>query len=67
LRKNRCDVIIAQGAEAGGHRAIFLEDNLSNQPGTFELLEAILTKVRVPVIAAGGIANANGVQAAISK
>ena len=67
LEENGCDVIIAQGAEAGGHRAVFLENNLSNQPAMLELLEAVVRKVRVPVIAAGGIADAAGVQAAISR
>lgn len=60
------DVIIAQGAEAGGHRGIFLSEDLSTQVGTFALLPQIVKAVRLPVIAAGGIADAKGVAAAMS-
>ncbi|MCJ8297759.1 MAG: nitronate monooxygenase [Pseudomonadales bacterium] len=66
LEQHGADVIIAQGAEAGGHRAMFLETDLGAQQGTFSLLPNILNAVSVPVIAAGGIADANGVRAAIS-
>jgi nitronate monooxygenase len=58
------DAIIAQGIEAGGHRGIFLSDDLTTQVGTFALLPQIVAAVRVPVIAAGGIADARGVDAA---
>lgn len=58
--------IIAQGLEAGGHRGIFLNDDLSTQMGTFALLPQILKAVDVPVIAAGGIADAAGVAAAMA-
>jgi nitronate monooxygenase len=60
------DAIIAQGVEAGGHRAMFLSDDIATQVGTFALLAQILKAVRVPVIAAGGIADAAGVAAAMS-
>jgi nitronate monooxygenase len=60
------DAIIAQGIEAGGHRGIFLSDDLSTQVGTFALLPQIVRQVRVPVIAAGGIADARGVVAAMA-
>ena len=59
------DAVIAQGAEAGGHRGIFLSEDLSTQVGTFALLPQIVKAVRVPVIAAGGIADAKGVAAAM--
>ncbi|HJS37582.1 MAG TPA: nitronate monooxygenase [Burkholderiales bacterium] len=58
--------IIAQGLEAGGHRGIFLSDDLSTQVGTFALLPQIVRQVKVPVIAAGGIADAQGVAAAMA-
>jgi nitronate monooxygenase len=59
------DAVIAQGLEAGGHRGMFRTDELSTQLGTFALLPQIARAVRIPVIAAGGIADAKGVQAAL--
>ncbi len=59
------DAIIAQGAEAGGHRGMFLTDELSTQMGTMALVRQIAQAVQVPVIAAGGIADAEGVAAAL--
>jgi len=64
LEANGVDAIIAQGAEAGGHRGIFLSEDLTTQIGTFALLPQIVREVKVPVIAAGGIADAGGVAAA---
>jgi nitronate monooxygenase len=58
--------IIAQGYEAGGHRGIFLSDDLTTQVGTLALLPQVLRAVQLPVIAAGGIADARGVAAALS-
>lgn len=66
LEAHGVDIIIAQGLEAGGHRGIFLSDDLSTQVGTFALLPQIVRAVKVPVIAAGGIADAAGVRAALS-
>ncbi len=66
LEANGADAIIAQGLEAGGHRGIFLSDDLSAQVGTFALLPQILQRVTVPVIAAGGICDAKSVAAALS-
>jgi nitronate monooxygenase len=66
LERRGVDAIIAQGAEAGGHRGIFLSKDLTTQIGTFALLPQIVKAVRVPVIAAGGIADATGVAAAMS-
>ena len=65
LESQGVDAIIAQGLEAGGHRGMFLSGDLSTQVGTFALLPQIVAAVKVPVIAAGGIANAAGVRAAM--
>jgi nitronate monooxygenase len=66
LEQRGVDAIIAQGLEAGGHRGIFLSEDLTTQVGTFALLPQIARAVRVPVIAAGGIADAKGVAAAMA-
>ncbi|PTS85175.1 2-nitropropane dioxygenase [Pseudomonas sp. HMWF032] len=66
LEANGADAIIAQGLEAGGHRGMFLTEDLSSQLGTFALLPQIVQAVRLPVIAAGGIADAAGVRAAMA-
>jgi len=64
------DAVIAQGAEAGGHRGIFITDDpcadIDKQMGTMALLPQIVRAVQVPVIAAGGIADASGVRAAMA-
>ncbi|HEX3530970.1 MAG TPA: nitronate monooxygenase [Thermoanaerobaculia bacterium] len=65
LEAHGCDAIIAQGLEAGGHRGHFLSDDLTAQVGTFALLPQVVQAVKVPVIAAGGIADAKGVAAAM--
>ncbi|MGB7740716.1 MAG: nitronate monooxygenase family protein, partial [Steroidobacteraceae bacterium] len=65
LEANGVDAVIAQGLEAGGHRGIFLSEDLSTQLGTFALVPQIAAAVKIPVIAAGGVANAKGVAAAI--
>ena len=66
LEKQGVDVIVAQGLEAGGHRGHFLSDDLTTQLGTFALVRQIVQGVRVPVVAAGGIADAAGVAAALA-
>lgn len=66
LEVHGADAIIAQGLEAGGHRGMFLTDELSSQLGTFALLPQIVQAVQLPVIAAGGIADAQGVRAAMA-
>ncbi|NUZ05466.1 NAD(P)H-dependent flavin oxidoreductase [Piscinibacter koreensis] len=66
LSERGVDAVIAQGLEAGGHRGIFLSDDLTTQVGTFALVPQIVARVRVPVIAAGGIADADGVAAALA-
>lgn len=64
LQAHGADAVIAQGLEAGGHRGMFLTEDLSTQIGTFALLPQIVQAVTVPVIAAGGIATPQGVAAA---
>jgi nitronate monooxygenase len=66
LEAHGVDAVIAQGLEAGGHRGMFLSENLDSQVGTFALLPQIVREVKVPVIAAGGIADAKGVAAALA-
>lgn len=66
LEAHGVDAIIAQGVEAGGHRGIFLTDDLTTQQGTFALLPQVVSAVRIPVVAAGGIADAKGVRAAMA-
>ncbi len=66
LESRGADAVIAQGLEAGGHRGHFLDDDLSLQCGTFALLPQIVRAVRIPVIAAGGIADRAGVEAALA-
>tara|TARA_R110000822_G_scaffold59736_35_gene149249 strand:- start:26501 stop:27541 length:1041 start_codon:yes stop_codon:yes gene_type:complete len=66
LEEYGADVIIAQGVEAGGHRGMFLSHDLNSQEGTFALLPQIIREVNIPVVAAGGIADAKGVAAAMA-
>ncbi|WP_370635601.1 NAD(P)H-dependent flavin oxidoreductase [Alcanivorax sp. 1008] len=65
LEANGADVIIAQGVEAGGHRGMFLDDDINTQVGTFALLPQIVRAVQLPVVAAGGIADGAGIAAAL--
>jgi nitronate monooxygenase len=66
LEVHGADAIIAQGLEAGGHRGLFLTEDLATQLGTMALVPQIVEAVKVPVIAAGGVADAKGVQAALA-
>lgn len=58
-------VIVAQGYEAGGHRGIFDPDGPDDQLGTFALTRLLTRNLDVPVIAAGGIMDGQGVAAAL--
>ncbi|MFH6943540.1 NAD(P)H-dependent flavin oxidoreductase [Flavobacterium sp. FlaQc-50] len=66
LENSGVDMIIASGFEAGGHRPSFLASAEASVTGTFVLLQLIREKVKIPVIAAGGIANGKGVAAALA-
>ena len=65
LEARGADAVIAQGVEAGGHRGMFLKEDVSTQTGTIALVPQMVDAVKVPVIAAGGIADARGVRAAL--
>jgi nitronate monooxygenase len=64
LEAGGVDAVIAQGAEAGGHRGTFSGVDISLQPGLFSLLPQIVDVVSVPVIAAGGISDGRTIAAA---
>ena len=66
LEARGADVIIAQGLEAGGHRGHFLSHDLTEQLGLFALVPQVVAAVKVPVVAAGGIASAAGVRAPLA-
>ena len=66
LQSHGVDAVIAQGCEAGGHRAMFLSNDITTQVGTLSLVAQLVKMLRVPVIAAGGIADARGVAAALA-
>jgi nitronate monooxygenase len=66
LEDQGCDAIIAQGFEAGGHRGMFLTEDISTQVGTMALVPQVVDAVKIPVIAAGGIADARGIVAAFA-
>ena len=66
LESNGCDAIIAQGSEAGGHRGMFLSEDIATQVGTMALVPQVVDAVSVPVIAAGGIADGRGIAAAFA-
>ena len=66
LEQRGVDGVIAQGREAGGHRGMFLTDDIEAQPGLFALLPQIVDAVRVPVIATGAIVDGRGIAAAFA-
>ena len=65
LEAHGADIVIAQGLEAGGHRGMFLTADITTQMGTLALVPQVIKAVKVPVVAAGGIADAHGVKAAL--
>lgn len=66
LEQRGADIVIAQGSEAGGHRGMYLDDDIAGQLSTFALLPLIVDAVRIPVIAAGAIADRRSVAAALA-
>ena len=66
LEDNGCDAIIAQGLEAGGHRGMFLSRDVATQAGTMALVPQMVDAVKLPVIAAGGIADSRGIAASFA-
>lgn len=66
LAANGVDAVIAQGAEAGGHRGMYLETDVATQTGTFALLRNFAAAIDIPVIAAGGIADGRAIAAALN-
>jgi len=66
LEEAHVDAIVAAGFEAGGHRPSFLKPAQDSFTGLFTLIQQLKAKVNTPVIAAGGIADAKGIAAALT-
>jgi nitronate monooxygenase len=66
LEQAGVDAVVAQGAEAGGHRGTFAGDVDSGMIGTIALVPQIADAVKVPVVASGGIMDGRGVAAALA-
>jgi nitronate monooxygenase len=60
------DAIVAQGAEAGGHRGAFATEHPGSPIGTMALVPQIVDAVRVPIIASGGIMDGRGIVAGLA-
>ena len=60
------DFIVAQGAEAGGHRGTYLREPHEAMTGTLALTRMVVRAVRVPVVAAGGIMDGAGIAAVLA-
>jgi len=66
LEEAQVDAIVATGFEAGGHRPSFLKPANESLNGTFALIQQVKAKTKTPIIAAGGIADAKGIRAALT-
>ena len=66
LERAGVDLVVASGFEAGGHRGSFLGPAEDSLTGTFSLVPQTVDAVKVPVVAAGGIADARGIVAALA-
>jgi nitronate monooxygenase len=66
LEQHGADAVVAQGREAGGHRGMFLSDDVDAQPGLVSLLPQVRDALRLPVVAAGGISDGRGIAAAFA-
>jgi nitronate monooxygenase len=66
LKAHGCDIVVAQGYEAGGHRGTFLEPFEQSMIGTMTLVPQIVDAVDMPVVAAGGIMDGRGIAAALN-
>ena len=66
LEQAGVDVIVASGFEAGGHRGSFLQSAEESLMGTFSLIPQVADRVKLPLVAAGGIADARGIKAAFA-
>ncbi|CAB3389633.1 NAD(P)H-dependent flavin oxidoreductase [Kyrpidia spormannii] len=66
LQEAGVDAVVAQGCEAGGHRGTFLEAHSSSLIGTITLVPQIVDRVRIPVIASGGIMDGRGIAACLT-